>query len=254
MKAIAELDRRVVQADGGRLKLEWATLRRRSGDRVDDLMWWEGYRLLGFLGVYGFDSLPELAGMVAPDARRRGIGAALLDAALPLCRERSDRRPLLIVPRPSVAGKLLALRRGGVLDHSEHALVLSGDPPAGSREPAITLRAATVGDLPLVSRLLELGFSEPAPAGLAERLDSPGERTAIVELAGVCFGFRSGISVRRRRAPLLLGPPTPMSFRVAIGLQTLAEQTSAEEEPDLKLNDELTTMVSRSNATSSKPC
>jgi GNAT superfamily N-acetyltransferase len=40
---------------------------------------------------------------------------SLLDAALPLCRERSDRRPLLIVPRSSLAGKRLALRRGGVL-------------------------------------------------------------------------------------------------------------------------------------------
>jgi ribosomal protein S18 acetylase RimI-like enzyme len=188
LEAIAELERRVVQADGGRLKLEWGALRCRSGDRVDDLMWWEGDRLLGFLGIYGFDSSPELAGMVSPDARRRGIGAALLEAALPLCRERSDRRPLLIVPRPSVAGKRLALRRGGVLDHSEHALVLSGDPTTGSRGPAITLRPAAVAELPLVSRLLELGFGEPAPAGLAERLDSPRERTAIVELGGSAVG------------------------------------------------------------------
>ena len=178
----------MIEADGGRLKLEWGALRRRSGDRVEDLMWWEGDRLLGFLGIYGFDSSPELAGMVSPDARRRGIGAALLDAALPLCRERSDRRPLLIVPRPSAAGKRLALRRGGVLDHSEHALVLSGDPTTGSHEQAITLRSAAVADLPLVSRLLELGFGEPAPAGLAERLDLPRERTAIVELDGSAVG------------------------------------------------------------------
>ena len=188
LEAIAGLERRVIEADGGRLKLEWGTLRRRSGDRVEDLMWWEGDRLLGFVGIYAFGSSPELAGMVSPDARRRGIGAALLDAALPLCRERSDRWPLLIVPRPSVAGKRLALRRGGVLDHSEHALVLSGDPTTGSRGPAITLRPATVADLTLVSRLLEDGFGEPADAGLAERLDLPRERTAIVELDGSAVG------------------------------------------------------------------
>ena len=67
-------------------KLEWDNLRGRSGDRVEDLLWWEGERLLGFLGIYGFGESPELAGMVAPDARRRGIGSALLDAAVPLCR------------------------------------------------------------------------------------------------------------------------------------------------------------------------
>jgi len=188
LEAIAGLEQRVVEADGGRLKLEWGTLRRRSGDRIEDLMWWEGDRLLGFLGLYGSGSSPELAGMVSPEARRRGIGGALLDAALQLCRERDDQRPLLIVPRPSVAGKRLALRRGGVLDHSEHSLVLSGEPNRSSREPAITLRQATTADLPLVARLLERGFGEPPHAGLAERLDSPHERTAIVELSGLAVG------------------------------------------------------------------
>ena len=85
LDAIAELERVVIEADGGRLKLEWGSLRGRRGDRVEDVLWWEGERLLGFLGIYGFGAIPELAGMVAPDARRRGIGSALLDAALPLC-------------------------------------------------------------------------------------------------------------------------------------------------------------------------
>lgn len=178
----------MIEADGGRLKLEWGSLRRRSGERVDDVLWWEGERLLGFLGIYGFASSPELAGMVAPDARRRGIGTALLDAAVPLCRDRGDRRPLLIVPRPSAAGKRLALKRGGVLDHSEHALVLSGDPTGGPQDSAVSLRPATVGDLPLVSRLLEYGFGGPAPDGLADRLETPREQTAIVELSGSAVG------------------------------------------------------------------
>ena len=43
-------------------------------------------QLLGFLGIYTYSDPAELAGMVAPTARRRGIGSALLDAALALCR------------------------------------------------------------------------------------------------------------------------------------------------------------------------
>lgn len=188
LEAIAELERRVIEADGGRLKLEWGSLRRRSGERVDDMLWWDGERLLGFLGIYGFASSPELAGMVAPDARRRGIGTALVDAAVSLCRQRSDRPPLLIVPRPSAAGKRLALRRGGVLDHSEHALVLSGDPTGPAPDPAVALRRATVADLPLVTRLLEYGFGGAAPDGLAERLETPRERTEIIEQSGAAVG------------------------------------------------------------------
>ena len=188
LQAIAELEQRVIDADGGRLKLEWGTLQRRRGDRVEDLLWWERDRLLGFLGIYGFGSSPELAGMVAPEARRRGIGTALVDAAVHVCSERSDRQPLLIVPRPSVAGKRLALRRGGVLDHSEHALLLVGDPTSGPDQPALDLRSATGADLSLVAGLLEAGFGMPAPHALADRLDSPNEPTVIVELSGTPVG------------------------------------------------------------------
>ncbi len=188
LQAIADLECRVIEADGGRLKLEWGRLQGRSGDRVEDLLWWDGDRLAGFLGFYGLDTAPELAGMVAPDARRRGIGTALLDAALSLGRERSDPPPLLIVPRPSEAGRQLALRRGGVLDHSEHALVLSGEPTSGARERPVGLRPATPADAPLIRRLLKLGFGWRAPEDLAARLDSPRERTAIVELDGSAVG------------------------------------------------------------------
>lgn len=188
LQAIAELEREVVQADGGRLKLGWGSLRRRSGDRVEDLLWWEDDRLLGFLGFYSFDATPELAGMVAPDARRRGIGTALLDAAVSLYGGLGYRRALLIVPRHSEAGRRLALRRGAGLDHSEHALVLSGSVAGGSPDPALSLRPATAADLSVVSHLLEAGFGEPAPDDLARHLDSPHEQTVVVDLNGTAIG------------------------------------------------------------------
>lgn len=191
LDAIADLERCVVAADGGRLKLEWGTLRRRSGERVEDLLWWEGDRLLGFLGLYRFGPSLELAGMVAPDARRRGIGTALLDAAMPLCAEVRSRQVLLIVPRSSAGGKQLALRRGGQLEHSEHALVLSGDPLSGPHDGALSLRQATTADLPVLSRLLEAGFGQPAPEDLADRLDSERRRTVIVDLSGSPVGTLS---------------------------------------------------------------
>ena len=84
----------VVEADGGRLKLEWGALRSRRGDQVEDLLWWEGDQLLGFLGLYSFGDPVELSGMVAPAARRRGIATALLDAGLGLCREREHAQAL----------------------------------------------------------------------------------------------------------------------------------------------------------------
>ncbi|MEU8615805.1 GNAT family N-acetyltransferase, partial [Actinoplanes sp. NPDC048791] len=87
LSAIEDLERRVVAADGGRLKLEWNALRHRYGQDVEDVLWWDGERLLGFLGLYAHSApTVELAGMVDPAARRHGIGTALLDAALVLGR------------------------------------------------------------------------------------------------------------------------------------------------------------------------
>lgn len=164
LDAIADLERRVVAADGGRLKLEWNALRHRSGQDVEDVLWWDGERLLGFLGIYTHSAPTiELAGMVDPAARRRGIGAALLDAGLRVCRQREHASVLLVVPRTSVAGRSLARRRGGSLDHCEHALKLLGEPIEAPTDPRVTIRTAVPADQQAVRELLRLGFGWEPP-------------------------------------------------------------------------------------------
>jgi ribosomal protein S18 acetylase RimI-like enzyme len=200
LDAIADLERRVVAADGGRLKLEWNALRHRSGKDVEDVLWWDGERLLGFLGIYPHSAPTiELAGMVDPAARRRGIGTALLDAGLRVCQQREHASVLLVVPRTSVAGRSVAQQRGGRLDHSEHALQLLGEPAEVPADPRVTVRAAVPADQRAVRELLGLGFGwEPPEAAdhdpntfVAERDGQPiGTVRLILEgdRAGV-YGF-----------------------------------------------------------------
>lgn len=196
LDAIAALERRVVAADGGRLKLEWGVLRGRSGDRVDDLLWWDGDQLVGFLGIYAFGPpTAELTGMVHPQARRQGIATALLDAALPICSERDLSKMLLVTPRTPTAGRELALGRGGVLDHSEYALQLTGEPtdaPDAPADPRITLRRRTPADAAIVRELMMLGFGwhepEPDDPASAERVERDLVQTQIVLLDGVPIG------------------------------------------------------------------
>jgi GNAT superfamily N-acetyltransferase len=123
LSALASLEAETVSADGGRLKLEWKTLQSRSGDHVEDVLWWDNGRLVGFVGLYAFgDPTVELAGMVHPDYRRQGIGTRSLGEAIELCRVRSERQLLLVAPRASVGARVLAESRGGFLGHSEHVL------------------------------------------------------------------------------------------------------------------------------------
>jgi ribosomal protein S18 acetylase RimI-like enzyme len=160
---IRGLERRTIASDGGRLKLEWGTL---EGGRVRlSALAYESGELVGFLGRYGFGSVtPELAGMVDPQTRRRGIGAMLLDAVLTTCAERGDSEVLLVVPRTSQDGRAAALARGSY-DHSEYAMVLEDDPADAPEDPSIGLRPCTHEDFDRVSDLIEQGFGHPARPG-----------------------------------------------------------------------------------------
>jgi ribosomal protein S18 acetylase RimI-like enzyme len=188
LEAVAGLEDRVVAADGGRLKLEWGVLRSRSGREVEDLLWWDGPRLVGFLGLYGFaPPAVEIAGMVDPLVRQRGVFSSLLDAAVPLCLARDYTTALLIVPRVSTAGRAFALHRGATLQHSEHALVLSGAPCEGPKDTRVTLRNASAADAPELQRLLLRAFGRAGP-DMSELLAEPRSQTLIAVRDGVPVG------------------------------------------------------------------
>jgi ribosomal protein S18 acetylase RimI-like enzyme len=155
---------------------------------MDVALWWDAERLVGFIGLYAFgSSTVELAGMVDPARRRRGVATALLDAAFPVCHDRGCAQVLLVVPRPSTAGRSLALRRGAVLAHSEHALDLLGPPVPGTTDPRVGLRTATPADAPAISGLLATAFGSPPP-DVIEWLASGPDRTLVVELEGHVVG------------------------------------------------------------------
>ena len=169
LEAIADLEARVVTHDGGRLKLEWGRLRGRSGAVAEDVLARsDDGRLVGFAGLYGYGSSGvEIAGMVDPGARRQGLGRALLDAAVGLCTQAGGGSPLLIVPRDSAGGRALAQARGGALDHSEHALRLSGEPVDGRSDPALSMRAAASPVSPMRSKHSIRRCSSPRPRACA---------------------------------------------------------------------------------------
>ena len=204
LDAIADLERRVVAADGGRLKLEWGTLRSRSGERVDDLLWWEQEQLRGFLGLYRFGSATlELAGMVDPLVRRRGIGSALLRSASGLAEARGCAELLIVAPRSTPAGRGFAIASGATLAHSEHYMELRGTPADTPRDPDITVRPATVADEAGVRRVVAAAFGDD-PSDVSVPLSDRADRQLVVERAGAVVGALR-LSPRARDATGIYG-------------------------------------------------
>jgi ribosomal protein S18 acetylase RimI-like enzyme len=197
---VKDLEHRVVSADGGRLKLEWGVLDSWAGDGSTEqrvAVFAEDGRALGFAGRYAFGDggTAELAGMVDPGARRRGIGSRILEALVRGCRERGFGEVLLVTPRNGGGGAEFAHAHGGRLDHSEHALVLRRDPTPGRTDPAVTLRRAGPEDVEVVGRLLDAAFHS-TPSDLRGLLALPEERTLLISFAGEPVG-----TVRLTRGP-----------------------------------------------------
>lgn len=182
LAAVAELEARVIAADGGRLKLEWPWLRSRTAGQVNDFLWREHGQMLGFAGLYGMGhaGTVEIAGMVDPRARRRGIGTALLNDALLIAAERSFDEALLVVPRNHAGGFEFALAHGGTLDHSEHALLLTERPAGSAGAEGLAFRRADEDDIPQLSWLLTAGFGD-APSSYERMLSDPASRTLMIE-------------------------------------------------------------------------
>lgn len=185
--ALAALERRVLAADGVRLKLEWASIR--EGRTVAALVWHERDELVAFIGLYAFGGPPdvELIGMVDPSWRRRGIATALLDRALEICAAHGHRHRLLIVPRGSPAAAALVSARGATLEHSEHSLALEDEPRRPPEDPLTTIRDATEADRADRRRILTAGFGPPPESSL-DRLGGDGFRCMMIDHAGVPVG------------------------------------------------------------------
>lgn len=189
LEAISRLERRVVSADGGRLKLAWGVLRQRPPDDVNDLLAWDGDLLVGFCGIYDFGSEPELAVAVDPDHRRRGIASALLDRARAHVRRRGRASALLVTPRATESGRAFADAVGAAFHHAEHHMALEGA-PAGppARRPStegLVLRSTTDGDLAAVNEIVEGAFGAGASSAAAT---GPHDLALVVERHGTVVG------------------------------------------------------------------
>jgi ribosomal protein S18 acetylase RimI-like enzyme len=177
LDAVAVLEEECRAHDGGRLKLEWRSLRDRPAGTTGDFVWVDGGEIVGFAGLYQWRPLElEICGMVHPVRRRSGIGSRLYDAAIAEATRRAPARALLIVDRLSGEGRRFALGRGGELEHSEHRMQQRRDPEERAELPPVTTRQATQADADFIVGCLAAAFEEE-PA-----VYDPGDEAAVLGL------------------------------------------------------------------------
>jgi ribosomal protein S18 acetylase RimI-like enzyme len=153
--AIADLIAVCNAHDGLRMRIKPVNLRKRPEGAVNDFMYYEDGRLIGYLSGDSYGTKEkELTGMVHPDYRRRGIFSALFEAARETYRQAGAERLVLICERSSTSGRAWVATTGAVHDFSEHEMVLGTYHERGKKMEGLEVRLATEEDTePIVAIL-----------------------------------------------------------------------------------------------------
>ena len=173
------------------MKLNWDMLENRSSEETNDFLYYEGGKLIGFLGMYGFGSKAkeiEITGMVHPEFRCKDIFKLLFLNAKQECITRGAERILLITERASATGTYFVKCAGSIFSFSEFRMKFSEIEVPLSQNPRITFRKAEHRDNPELLQMDSLFFGSPVdeidPIYLKERYDT----SYVAELNGTIIG------------------------------------------------------------------
>lgn len=141
--------------DGLRLRIPMDMLQQRAGPEINDFLYYEDGKLVGYLGAESWGKKEkEMTGMVHPDYRRRGIFRALFNAAREELRVRGVQKLLLICEESSEAGQAFLATTGAEFANGEHLMELETFRERGIVNEGLSMRRATPGDLEAVVSIL----------------------------------------------------------------------------------------------------
>jgi Acetyltransferases len=163
--------------DRVQLKLNWETLRKRSGDKLDFLLY-EGAELIAFLGLYPFASTVEVCGMVKPSERRMGHFSSLFKQGMARARELGFEKILLNAPSGSAAAREFLKRVGAEYAFSEHQMEWEARPL--EEVVGIELRPAEERDMELRVRLNAEAFRMSEADALAIETELEGDGDILI--------------------------------------------------------------------------
>src|SRR5579885_1199402 len=147
---------------------------------------WVGDAIVGFCALDGAGRREvEVCGMVHPEQRRRGIGSALLDAAIEAAKAQGSERMLLICEDASQSGQGFVRHLGLPSKFAE--LRMEVDAPPEFSDERLVIREAGPRDAEVIDRIVTDAFGEPQGSRLYDILAdiaSPSENFFLGTLDG----------------------------------------------------------------------
>ncbi|TCP55871.1 ribosomal protein S18 acetylase RimI-like enzyme [Tumebacillus sp. BK434] len=188
IEALTALAALVKAQDGLALKLNMDMLKNRSGEVTNDFLYYQDGKLIGFLGMYGFNTREiEINGMVHPDYRRQGVFTKLYAAAKSECTARGIASMLFIVEEEAAAGLAFAKQIGAAYEFTEYGMDLKDEGKAPTGGEVELVRASTAADAAFIGQLMATGFGLPAEdmkQNIARDFNNPNKQVYIGRIDG----------------------------------------------------------------------
>jgi ribosomal protein S18 acetylase RimI-like enzyme len=179
---IGQLQERCIEHDGTALKLELdyklGVSRNDKGiHEVNEFMYFDGERLIGYIGIGRFGGPWEVNGMVDPEYRRQGIFSKLFELVAGEWKRRGTGSMLLLSDRNSAAGQGFIAGSGSQFKHSEYEMFLKNEALGFATEKlgGLAFRKATNADAKEIARQNVIYFNDDEESVEAEDMILPEE-------------------------------------------------------------------------------
>jgi ribosomal protein S18 acetylase RimI-like enzyme len=162
--------------DGLRIRIPMDMLQQRSGPDINDFLYYEDGKLVGYLGAESWGKKEkEMTGMVHPDYRRRGIFRALFDAAQEELRGRAVQKLLLICEEAAQSGRAFLATTGAEFAYGEHLMELESLRERGIVKEGLSTRRAAPDDLEAIVSILasDTGNTDETRAWVSHLMQQP---------------------------------------------------------------------------------
>jgi ribosomal protein S18 acetylase RimI-like enzyme len=171
--------------EGLHMRLDVGAMHQRPGNETNDFLYYQDGILVGYLFAEDWGSgESELAGMVHPDFRRRGIYSSLLAAATEECQQRNAQKLILVCEHFSKSGLAFVNAIGAHHVYSEHEMVLGTFRERRNYGNGLHIRQANSSDLDVIVSILatDSGNVESVQKWVRKLLEEPTSRFYLATL------------------------------------------------------------------------